>query len=303
MTTASWSAVFAQTTAAQFRAIGGRSQAHLAAIGLVQTTDTGQIDWTTVAAPTTSAQSMGYEIWRFNDALQATAPIFFKIEFGSAGPADHPSIWLTVGTGSNGAGTITNIGAARRHLKHDGPAGPTGTAYPNYLCHVEGFLGVVLRVGYANVNTECSFIICRYSNDDGTPNGDGYVRARHVEQPGHGYGHAAGFCQSFAPLHRQRSLFTIGRLRTAAAHSRCGRTAPPAAARSRAASFRPCRSGIRQEVPAGVRHVRGSPDRTRTRQHEDVCVERSTPRTFIGLGRGMGYGGLGADSAHAMLWE
>ena len=98
------------TTNAGFRSMGSTINSILSGIGLTQTSDTGQINWTTVNAPTGTNQIMGYEIWRFNDTLQSTAPIFMKFEYGSAGSNyQQPQIYLSLGTGSDGAGNITGI--------------------------------------------------------------------------------------------------------------------------------------------------------------------------------------------------
>jgi hypothetical protein len=98
---------------AQFRSWGSGLSAQFAAMGLVKTADTGQIDWSTVTTPAAGNQKMGYEIWRFNDALQATKPVFIRIDFGSSiGGATLPGLWSWVGTGTNGAGTLTGqVGA------------------------------------------------------------------------------------------------------------------------------------------------------------------------------------------------
>lgn len=96
------------TLDSDFRSWGSGLSAQFAAVGLVKTADTGQIDWTTVLKPSAINQQRGYEIWRFNDALQATKPVFIRIDFGSSGgAATTPGLWLTVGTGTNGAGTLT----------------------------------------------------------------------------------------------------------------------------------------------------------------------------------------------------
>jgi hypothetical protein len=51
---------------------------------------------------------MGYRIYRMADSLQATAPVFMRLDFGSANAGTLiPNIWPTIGTGSNGSGTIT----------------------------------------------------------------------------------------------------------------------------------------------------------------------------------------------------
>jgi hypothetical protein len=96
------------STDANFRAWGSGVSAALATLGLIQTGDTGQINWTTVTHPTLTNTSQGYEIWRLNDALQSTAPFFLKLEYGSGAGANQPGIWITTGTGSNGAGSLTN---------------------------------------------------------------------------------------------------------------------------------------------------------------------------------------------------
>lgn len=94
-------------TDAEFRAWASAIDARFAAFGWVRTADTGQIDFATVLTPTAADQSRGYSIFRMNDALQATTPCFVKIEYGSAGTAALPAIWTTIGTGTNGAGTLT----------------------------------------------------------------------------------------------------------------------------------------------------------------------------------------------------
>lgn len=126
----------------------------LVAVGMVQTSDTGQINLATVTAPSAAATAAGYEIWRFNDALQATAPVFFKLEYGSGSAAANPQLWITVGKGSDGAGNITGTLFSRRSgisggTTNGNPAG-TGTGYASsgagcclaLLPFAEGFTGI-----------------------------------------------------------------------------------------------------------------------------------------------------------------
>jgi len=92
---------------ADFRTWGLGINAQFAAIGLIQAPDTGQINWTTVLRPAGSNVFAGYEIWRFNDSLQATKPVFIKIEYGSGNNAVRVGLAFTVATATNGAGTMT----------------------------------------------------------------------------------------------------------------------------------------------------------------------------------------------------
>ena len=102
-------------TDADFRAWGSAiAAAIVAAGGWVKTSDTGQINWTTVLTGTGSGgQVMGYEVYRLNDSLNATFPLYLRVKFGSAtngtGTIDKstPRMWLTLGKGSDGAGGIT----------------------------------------------------------------------------------------------------------------------------------------------------------------------------------------------------
>src|SRR5262245_52043536 len=106
--TATTTLILANDTDAHFRAWPQWIHDKLSAAGWVQTSDTGQIDLTTVVKPAAVSTSQGYEIWRMADSLQATFPVFMKLEYGSgASSANNPQIWITLGTGSNGSGTLT----------------------------------------------------------------------------------------------------------------------------------------------------------------------------------------------------
>ena len=99
--------ISATMSAAEFRAFGAFLASVFDAGGFARTADTGQIDWTTVNYPGTNSTSAGYEIRAFSDALQATAPIVIKLDYRRGPGATYVEIILTIGTGSNGSGTIT----------------------------------------------------------------------------------------------------------------------------------------------------------------------------------------------------
>src|SRR4051794_26109726 len=88
----------------------------LTALGFARTTDTGQLDPATVTTPAGINTAAGYEVYRFADPLQATLPIFFKVEYGTGGTVDKPGLWVTAGTATNGAGTITAQASARKQV-------------------------------------------------------------------------------------------------------------------------------------------------------------------------------------------
>lgn len=95
-------------TDAWFRQYKSFSDA-LTAAGFPLTADTGQVNWTTVTVPAASTYT-AYEIRRFDDADQATWPVFIRIDYAYiTSTQQHARIRLTFGTGSDGAGNITGV--------------------------------------------------------------------------------------------------------------------------------------------------------------------------------------------------
>jgi hypothetical protein len=105
----------------------------LIAVGLVRVTATGEIDETTVTAPASSTVG-GFVIFRLDDALQATSPYFFKIEFGTGSTTSNPQLWVTVGHIHDGAGTLTlgtGQGAVVRHTLYAAAGAANSATTPN----------------------------------------------------------------------------------------------------------------------------------------------------------------------------
>jgi hypothetical protein len=98
-------------------------------LGWTDTAATGQIDFTTVVKPAALNTSQGFKVYAMADTLQATAPVFVKIEFGSAGAAATPGIWMTIGTTHDGAGTIGGVLFARQQMVGSGQGATAETSY------------------------------------------------------------------------------------------------------------------------------------------------------------------------------
>lgn len=177
MATDSWSTRVRSDSDATFREWGSEFSAKLAAVGLTQTADTGQINWVTVARPGINTEA-GYEIWRFNDTQHATAPIFFRVGYGTGGNASGARIQITVGTGSNGSGTITGTAlTAAQNAAGGGTAFTTDTARQSYMCYVggtTGFFGFCWKTGAAG-SADAGFFIARTVNASGVADATGAV--------------------------------------------------------------------------------------------------------------------------------
>ena len=103
MATATGNYVSDNSSLANFKQWAMAISQALAAFGWIPTADSGQVNWSGIAAVPSNAYV--YEVWKANDAQAATLPIFLRIEYGYS--ATSPRTRVTVGTGSNGAGAIT----------------------------------------------------------------------------------------------------------------------------------------------------------------------------------------------------
>ena len=101
-----------QTTDGQFQAWVAPTDAAIISIWGARTADTGQINTATVTHPTLANEKQGYSIYKTLDTLDGTQSIWWRIDYGSGSAATIPSVWITLGTGSDGAGTITAVGGS-----------------------------------------------------------------------------------------------------------------------------------------------------------------------------------------------
>src|SRR5580765_2177935 len=69
--------------------------------GWLVSTETGNTLPANLAHPTSTNQKKGFRVYKMNDSLQATYPIFIRIDYGSGNNGPNPGIWVTIGTGSD----------------------------------------------------------------------------------------------------------------------------------------------------------------------------------------------------------
>lgn len=169
MTTQSWSTRIRHDTDATFREWGLEFNTKLAAAGLVQTADTGQINWTTVTLPGTNTDG-GYEIWKLNDSLFGTAPVYFRLDYGTGGGTNIPRVKFTVGTGTDGAGVITGTAKTAANTFSVQASQVGDVARQSYLCVAEGFFGIHWKTDAdAGNGANGFFIFARTVTGSGVP--------------------------------------------------------------------------------------------------------------------------------------
>lgn len=164
-------------TNADFQSWVDALHAQFLAVGLVQSSDTGQLVSPCVAArPGTSAYA-GYRIWRFNDALQATVPIFIKVEYGIGTVADRPALRIQCATGTNGAGTLSGQVQSAAVVCAASASKTTTVTLPSYASGGTGWFHLATNLDSANTNYGLRLFIERPSNGDGTLDGTGFWMA------------------------------------------------------------------------------------------------------------------------------
>lgn len=142
-------------------------------LGMVDTLATGSVDIATMAIPTAQNESKGFKVYRFDDALQATYPVFVKVEFGSGTSAGPPGLWFTIGKTHDGAGTLTNILQARTQIQWGAQVNTLSPCYSSGNT-AQARVGIVL---WSALSTTYSsyFFLERSKNAAGQDTGDGLI--------------------------------------------------------------------------------------------------------------------------------
>lgn len=155
---------------ANFRSWGSAISAAIAAMGWTQSGDTGQVNWTTVTAP--AAGSFVYEIWQPADG---GTTFYFKIEYGSnSSTPKGPRMRVSIGTTTNGSGTLTGIVTSLSEPTATTGAGQGSSIFDCYFSGDTDRLSMILwRSLGATGCTTLFFGVERTKNTDGTNSTDG----------------------------------------------------------------------------------------------------------------------------------
>lgn len=154
------------STLTNFKAWAQAISAFIASAGWLQSTDTGQVNWSTIVA-VPGVGAFVFELWQPNDGL---TNFFLKIEYGNvSSSANFPTVRLTTSTGTNGAGTPTGF-VVGPFIPPNGTIGtpsPTATFECNFF-GAPGVLGIMLwRTNAAGVSSQI-FCVERSLNSGGS---------------------------------------------------------------------------------------------------------------------------------------
>lgn len=164
-----FSIVPVNSTDAEFRAWGSALSAQLETM-LTRVITSNDINWTTVTRPLSVNQFMGFEVYRFNDAAQATHPVYFKIEYGSgSSSATSLGVRLTISKGCDATGVLSGILLAATLISSNGNF--SNTAQTSYISGSDSHVSWALCVQLNSAGG--ALLIERAVNGDGSINGDG----------------------------------------------------------------------------------------------------------------------------------
>lgn len=167
--------LFDNTSDPNFRSWGSAVSAIFDSAGWTKTSDTGQVNWTTVTTP--ASGSWVYEIRQpASDPLQTGATAYYiKVEYGTKTTAQTPNMRLTIGTGTNGSGTLTGFVAGPFNILNNSAA-TTGLGLATFECDFSWdssrFVALMWRTTL-NAAAIGVFMIERTKNTDGTDSSDG----------------------------------------------------------------------------------------------------------------------------------
>lgn len=159
------------STLANFKLWAQAISSAFSTFGWVQTADTGQVNWSTISA--VPSNTFVYEIWKSNDSLSSSLPIYVRINYGWN--STSPQIQVVVGTSSNGSGTITgqctNSGGLTTITGINNNQGST-----TYPCYFSGNAGNFRMWMWGTTNaspaTGCLFVIERSKSTAGADTAD-----------------------------------------------------------------------------------------------------------------------------------
>jgi hypothetical protein len=138
-----------------------------ATAGWLQSGDTGQVNWTSIAA-VPGSNAYVYEIWEPNDGL---TNFYLKVEYGnSAAGANQPTVQISIGTATNGAGVLSGLVMGPYPTNSSNSFGVSSTAL--YDCRFSGAPGrLSMLLWRSGGNCAQVFAVERSLNSSGTYTG------------------------------------------------------------------------------------------------------------------------------------
>lgn len=148
---------------------------------LVDVMVSGSIGGPDYPMPTTTNQSVGYEIFRFDDVYQPSYPVYLKIEYGSGASAggQQPRIWIQVGTDQNSSGSLQGNVSANIILQSSSSITSGSAPYYFAISGDKNRIAVASWLNHPSASAASYFSVERTKNTDGSDNTFGVVVSAH----------------------------------------------------------------------------------------------------------------------------
>ena len=156
------------STLANFKAWAQAISSWFATCGWVQASDTGQVNWSTIAAVPGSSAFI-FEIWKPGDGL---ANFYVKVEYGNKGIAAAPAIQVSMGSATNGAGTLQGFVTMVHQCETQNLSSGGLTLHECNFSGDSGQIAVMMWRATGVNGAPQSFAIQRSLNSSGTRTGD-----------------------------------------------------------------------------------------------------------------------------------
>jgi hypothetical protein len=166
------------STLANYKAWGQAISNFFSTAGWIQSSDTGQVNWGTIATVPSNSITRDYEIWTPGDGLQV---FYLKIQYGTGGSSGNtnPVIQVTLSTATNGAGTQTGfVTPSMRMPNADQSVSSTSVQWQCYFAGDSGRIGMLMWRDDGSNNGPICFVVQRSLNSSGVAYGTsttGYV--------------------------------------------------------------------------------------------------------------------------------
>lgn len=141
---------------APYKAWGTAVQGAITAALGPRTSDTGQVNFASVATEPTTTRD--YEIYKLGGAIQSTAPLFVRVDY-VGGAVSPRGVNISTGTGTDGAGNLTGI------------------TTPQVLSHTSNYFRTGITVACYTSSDRDSFFNLIFSGD---PTGTSYTGGANV---------------------------------------------------------------------------------------------------------------------------
>lgn len=140
--------------------------------GLALDTNSNEIAWNTATLPGTGSFATGSAVFKCQDTMQTSFPLFLKARAGQGSTATRPQWEFTLGTGHDGAGTLTGK-VTTSFTVISGATKGSGVKLDAYCCVMDGGAYLMFNNDAAASGANIGVVVERTLGVNGVATADG----------------------------------------------------------------------------------------------------------------------------------